>query len=387
MKEKILFVDDEDNLLSAVRRLFRNKYDLTIVHSPEIALEQIEIEQNYSVIVSDMKMPGMDGIEFLKLAKQKSPKSIRIMMTGNADQETARTAINESQVYKFISKPCSADEIEKVVSEAVQLYKTLNIERTLLEETLQGSVSLLSDILSLTAPDLFYQASEIQPSVEKLAQRFCPDEILQVKLAVLFSDLPIVVIPEELLKKAREANELTTDESHALYYSLDLSKSLLNRIPRLQKVSDIVFYQFKNIDGTGEPRNQSTSDIPIGSKIIRVCKDYYHIKKSGKSIIDTFKILNSRKGIYDPEILRAFAELIIKNEKTPDEKRIPRPIGLAELTQNQRLEAPIYTNNGLLLFAQGTILNRISIQRIINHSKITGIKEPIIISEIKRENV
>lgn len=386
MKDKILFVDDEDNLLSAVRRMFRNRFDLTFAHSPDVALTMLETEGPFSVVVSDMRMPGMNGIEFLALVKERAPNTVRIMMTGNSDQQTARTAINEGQVFRFLQKPCSTEEIEKVVVEAIGHYRILNFERTLLEETLQGSVSLLSDILSLTAPELFHQASGMQPLVEELAKTLAPEEVLQVKLASLFSDIAAVVVPPELLLKAREGVTLSTDESHALYYSLDLSRSLLSRIPRLQRVAELIFFQYKNFDGTGEPRNTETAEVPMGSRIIRTCKDYFHLKKQGLTIVDCFKTLNARGGIYDPRVLKSLAELILQKGKEPTERRITKSLTSAGFKAGQKLEEALFTVHGLLLFAAGTELSELSIRRILNHARITGIREPVLVSEVYVEN-
>jgi response regulator RpfG family c-di-GMP phosphodiesterase len=385
MKDKILFVDDDDNLLSAVRRMFRNRFDLTFAHSPDVALGMLQTEGPFSVVVSDMRMPGMNGIEFLGKVKEKAPNTVRIMMTGNSDQQTARTAINEGQVFRFLQKPCSTEEIEKVVIEAIGHARILNFERTLLEETLQGSVSLLSDILSLTAPELFHQASGIQQIVEDLAKKLAPAEVLQIKLASLFSDIAAVVVPSELLIKAREAVSLSVDESHALFYSLDLSRSLLSRIPRLQRVAELIFYQYKNFDGTGEPRNAEIADVPMGSRIIRVCKDYIHLKKQGLSIVDCFKTLTSRSGVYDPVVIKSLAELILQKGKEPAERRVSRSSLASDLEAGQRLEEALFTVHGLLLFAAGTELSELSIRRILNHAKITGVREPVLVSEIISE--
>ncbi len=386
MKEKILFLDDEDNLLAAVRRAFRGRFDLHFAHSPDVALSLLEKEGPFAVVVSDMRMPGMDGIEFLKVVKERSPNSVRIMMTGNSDQQTATDAINDGQVFRFLNKPCSTESIEKVIIEALGHYRILTFERTLLEETLQGSVSLLSDILSLTAPELFFQASDIQPLVESIALKLAPEEVLQVKLASLFSDIAVVVVPPELLIKAREGASLSADESHALYYSLDLSRSLLSRIPRLQRVAELIFYQYKNFDGSGEPRNLDVKEVPVGSRIIRTCKDYMHLKKTGLSTVECFKTLTLRKGTYDPIILKCLAEIVLKQGLETQTQRNLKRVGATGFEPNQRLEEALYTVNGLLLFAAGTTLTELSIRRILNHAKITGIQDKVLVSQIPMES-
>ena len=220
MKEKILLVDDEDNLLSAVKRQLKGKYEVCSAHSPTVALQIIAKEGPFAVIISDMRMPGMNGIEFLNESQKLSPGSIRMMLTGNSDQGTAANAINNSQIFRFLNKPCSTETIEKALSDAINQFRLEQVERSLLESTLQGSMQLLTDILSLVAPDLFHQATQVQHIAESLAKKLCPEEVLNIRLAALFSDIGAIAVPKELFTKVKEGETLSKDESHALFYAV-----------------------------------------------------------------------------------------------------------------------------------------------------------------------
>jgi len=107
MGEKILLVDDEANVLEAIQRQLRNRFDIKTAQSGEEALEVLRTSGPFSIIVSDMRMPGMDGVQLLTLVKDMYPDMVRIMLTGNADQETAAEAVNAGQIFRFLNKPCS----------------------------------------------------------------------------------------------------------------------------------------------------------------------------------------------------------------------------------------------------------------------------------------
>ena len=111
MDEKILFVDDEENILHAYKLALRKKYKVTTATSGQEALEVIERRGPFAVIVSDMKMPGMDGIELLKRTSEIAPDSVRVMLTGYAELQTAVEAVNSGNIFRFLTKPCPAEDI------------------------------------------------------------------------------------------------------------------------------------------------------------------------------------------------------------------------------------------------------------------------------------
>ncbi|HLK16109.1 MAG TPA: response regulator [Fimbriimonadaceae bacterium] len=120
-RNRVLFVDDEPNILAAFARQLRREVDLVTACGPEPGLEALASDFQFSVIVVDMQMPGMDGIEFLRRAESLQPNAVRIMLTGNADSETAERAMSEVSIFRFLRKPCSADELmDAIVAAGVE---------------------------------------------------------------------------------------------------------------------------------------------------------------------------------------------------------------------------------------------------------------------------
>jgi YesN/AraC family two-component response regulator len=126
--------------------------------SGQEAMGLLEDKTAYAVVISDMRMPGMDGIELLKRVKKASPDTVRIMLTGNADMQTAIEAINEGSIFRFLIKPCSKEMMGRTLTAALVQYRLVTAEKQLLEQTLSGCLQVLTEVLSLVNPAAFSRA-------------------------------------------------------------------------------------------------------------------------------------------------------------------------------------------------------------------------------------
>jgi DNA-binding NtrC family response regulator len=163
MSGKVLFVDDDPVLLKGLSRQFRKRFDLLIASGGEEALRFLSNREVIAVAVVDMRMPGIDGLELLRLMQKVAPNTIRIMLTGNADQQTAVDAINQGNVFRFYSKPCQYQQLGDGVDAALRQYELERSEHELVEKIVAGNTSVTSTSL-LDPTEL---ASEI---VSQLAQ-------------------------------------------------------------------------------------------------------------------------------------------------------------------------------------------------------------------------
>lgn len=123
-KQRVLVVDDDTNLLNGLRRQLRRKFDLEFVAGGQDAKARIESGEVFAVVVSDMQMPVVNGLELLGFIKDKSPSTVRIMLTGNADVETAKRAQDEADVFCYLNKPCGANELASTISDALEKHKS-----------------------------------------------------------------------------------------------------------------------------------------------------------------------------------------------------------------------------------------------------------------------
>ena len=141
MTEKILLVDDEPNVLQSMQRQLRKRFKIVVAESGFEALAALKNKGPFAVIVSDMRMPGMDGVQLLSEAKDIFPDTVRTMLTGNADQETASEAVNTGQIFCFLTQPCSTAVLATSFGLAVRQHTLLIAEKELLNDTVKGSVT------------------------------------------------------------------------------------------------------------------------------------------------------------------------------------------------------------------------------------------------------
>jgi CheY-like chemotaxis protein len=138
--EKILLVDDDSNILSALQRQFRNKFSITSANGGTEALQLIDSDGPFAVIVSDLHMPDLDGLRFLAQARQKLPNAIPLLLSGNADLHTALAALNEGRVFRFLTKPCPGEVFGAALQAALEKYRMDQVESQILEQNLGGDL-------------------------------------------------------------------------------------------------------------------------------------------------------------------------------------------------------------------------------------------------------
>ena len=152
MTDKTLFVDDEPNVLAACKRSLGRKVKITTATSGAEGLETIRKDGPFAVVLSDMRMPEMDGIQFICAVRQLAPDTVCMMLTGNSDQETAMNAVNRGQIFRFLTKPCPQEDLFAALEAGIKQYRLITAEKELLQKTLTGSIRALVDVLGLVNP-------------------------------------------------------------------------------------------------------------------------------------------------------------------------------------------------------------------------------------------
>jgi diguanylate cyclase (GGDEF)-like protein len=190
MNEKILLVDDEVNVLQAYRRAFHKRFKLHTASSGQEALDMITADGPYAVVVSDMRMPGMNGIELLQKLRTITPHTVRIMLTGNADQKTAVEAVNSGQVYRFLNKPCSIETMAEALQDALTLYDQTASERERNSQNAQA-VEELSKRLSHQARHDVLTGLHNRPAFEEALEQLLDAPPSATDHALIYLDLDL----------------------------------------------------------------------------------------------------------------------------------------------------------------------------------------------------
>ncbi|MCU7495718.1 MAG: response regulator [Ignavibacteria bacterium] len=375
MNYKILFVDDEKNVLSGYERNLRLRFEVVCSQS---ALEAVEIirkaEENkdpFAVVISDYRMPEMDGNKFLSLSRQIAPNSVRVMLTGYAEVHLAIEAVNEGNVFRFLTKPCSNEKLLLTLKAAAEQYRLIVAEKELLDKTLKGSIKVLVDILSIANPVAFSRAGNILKIAKRLSGNLDPDLKWQVEIAALLSQIGCIAVPEEILHKKRDGQTLSLKEKELFLSHPQVGKSLIKNIPRLEDIAESISFQFKKftaIDFKGDGRHEER--VAIIARILKHANDLNTLIEANRS---EAQVLAEFQTKYDSEF-----ETDLEIEKTDFEKNYaPKNLLLKQLLPGMILRHDIIDKNGLALVAQGQELSEAMILKLMSFAQLNRIIEPI----------
>jgi response regulator RpfG family c-di-GMP phosphodiesterase len=382
MDTKILFVDDEASILGAYPLLLGKQFTVETAVGGKAGLTALETIGPYAVVVADMQMPEMNGLEYLMQAEALAPDTVRIMLTGNLDQETVTNAVNKGHVFRFLNKPCPQPELVRTLNEALTHYRWVTGERELLEKTLAGSVKLLSDVLSLTDPTTFGQAQKVREYMRSYVVNQNNGHNWEFEIAAILSQVGLVAIPASVIHKVRQNLSLTGREKDMWARVPEIGADLVGNIPRLNSVSQIIRFQNKHFDGSGLPAEPiSGEEIPAGSRILKVLSDLLQLETSGTPTAKALAEMKQRNGWYDPSVLDSvFNCLNSQASSKNDANHGPIAIGLHELQIKHVLAANIVTAEGMLLISTGTEISRMMLEKLRNLAQLNVIKEPIYVA-------
>lgn len=320
----------------------------------------------------------MDGIEFLGKVKKRTPDTVRIMLTGNTDLNTAVSAVNEGSIFRFCTKPCPPDDLAEAIEAGLKQYDLITAERELLERTLAGSVKVLVDVLSLVDPAAFRQTQVLRKWVRKVARRMDLENVWELDIAAMLSPLGLITIPSEIMTRVRAGETLTALDEEIYSRAPEIGKNLVANIPRMKNLSEMIYYQNKGFDGSGFPGDWvAGKDIPQGARILKVLIDLATVTTTPDRA--AFDQLERRHSQYDPEIVAVVRACFVDQNGADAEAAEHSVVKLpvAELQPGCRLVSNIETEDGKLVLAAGSEISLAQIELLRNMQKIRRLKEPI----------
>ena len=401
----LLFVDDEPGILSSLRRLFRpHGYRILVAESGALGLAELE-KAPVDLVISDMRMPEMDGATFLKAVRQRWPDTVRILLTGYADVTSTVAAINEGEIYRYVSKPWDDNEIVNTVREALERYrlkqenlrltaltqsqneelKGLNasleqkvVERTAelrqalsfveqshgeLKKSFLTSVQVFAGLIELRSGPagsrLAGHGRRVADMARNLAQRLGMGdvEVQNIMLAGLLHDVGKMGLPDDLLGKA--FNTLSQDQRALVMKHPVIGQNILIAIDKFKDAAILVRHHHESFDGNGYPDRLAGMAIPQGSRILAVVNDYDSLQ-IGTLVQRPLRpeealafIADNRGKRYDPATVDAFLKLISETRKTvPTEV----PLRTMHLKPGMVVSRDLPHRDGYLLLAKGSVL-------------------------------
>lgn len=309
-RSRILCVDDEPNVLESLALNLNRRYDVDTATSGAAALELLQSGRSFAVIVSDMRMPGMDGATFLRHARACAPDVVRLLLTGHADLASVASAVNEGRIFRYLTKPCAPSELANAVEAAVEQHRLLTAERELLEKTLHGSIKVLTDMLTLTSPLAFGRANRIKVLVGEISTRLMPAQRWQIEVAGMLSQLYTITLTPETLEKVYWGLALETAEAAAVLRSRQITVDLLSNIPRVEVIHQMLVRHFE-VDGRASTSLtvEQESIASMGAAMLRVAMDFDLLEAQGHAAGPALDIMRMKAGRYAPAVLAALAEL------------------------------------------------------------------------------
>lgn len=347
-KSRVLLVDDDATVLSALMRQLRSRFEVSVATSGMEGLKAIADGGHFAVVVSDMRMPRMDGAAFLACVRQAAPESTRMLLTGSTDIEATTDAVNRGNIFRLLFKPCSPDALQDALDAAVAQHRLVMAERELLEQTLKGSVRALAEALALASPAAFGRAQRIKRLALELEGRVATRPSWALELAATLSQLGALSVPATIVEQAYLGEPLTDDEQLMLDRVPEMTERLLAAIPRLDPVLDILRLRARNFEGpTDGPRGEQ---IPLGARVLRLAADYEALEAQGLHATLAVAGLRARSGAYDPKLLDHLSTLRVGVERGPE----LREVGVSHLRTGMVLAADLKSVKGVLLLARGT---------------------------------
>lgn len=316
-KYKILIVDDEPDNLALLYRTLRGKYEIAKSTSPLAALEMLKLEQ-FHCILSDHKMPEMDGVEFLKHCYEISPDTMRLLVTAYSDAGILIDAINYAKIYRYIKKPYNPEELLLIVANALDYYQLKSDNNSLikdLKELFAGTVTAIVEALDAKDSYTLGRSRRVTYYAVKIARSLHLSDLTtgKIELAGLLHDIGMIGVSDDILSKVEK---LTVDEYNEIKKHVQHSVKILDDIKQLNDVVEIIKYHHEHYDGNGYPYGIKGEEIPLGSRIIAVADafDSMITPKVYRQYISPDDALHHIKNLagkqFDPVVVEHFEQIM-----------------------------------------------------------------------------
>jgi response regulator RpfG family c-di-GMP phosphodiesterase len=373
-RPRILCVDDEPNVLEGLSRTLRTLFIVETAIGGRLGLEILRAKGPFVVVTSDLRMPLMNGVEFLSRAREIAPDAVRVLLTGQGDMEAAIGAVNDGNIFRFLTKPCPTGVLVRSLMACAEQHRLLTAEKILLEQTLRGSIKALTDILALTNPAAFGRATRVERIVAEIMARFEISEHWPVEVAAMLSQIGYVTLPPGTQEKIYKGERLAQEEEAMVERVPQVVEQLLANIPRLELVREILRLYPREFAGANASGTATTGDaLPWGARALKIALDYDILESEAESNHDAIDILRGRIGWYDPAILEALADLCGRDKK----EVMVHELTLRDIVAGMLFGEDVKSAKGLLLIARGQEVTPSLLERVRNFSSELGIREPI----------
>lgn len=414
VQPRVLLVDDEENILNSLRRLLRGQpYDLVMANGGAQALQLFE-EQPFDLVVSDARMPGMDGATLLAEIHKRSPQCMSILLTGYADIQTITTAINEGQIYRYLSKPWNDEELMLAIRQALafqfaerererlqQLTQEQNKQLAALNESLEKRVQARTAELQQTADMLDLAYDELRRSYVLSTEVFSllvnqrlprekqtnqqiiaiirafasdmgmpEDQARDLSMAAALYNIGKLSLPDSILVSPADLMHGKDRDLYRRYPAQ--SESVLMALEPLHDAAKLIRHHQERWDGSGFPDHLRGNDIPLGSRMLKLAVDFVELQcglvlERRLNRDEALLLIGKYAGrLYDPELIERFTHICasVMPDITLGDPLV-RAVDTRQLEPGMVLARNLHADNGMLLLNEGKVLSELLIRKLI----------------------
>jgi response regulator RpfG family c-di-GMP phosphodiesterase len=356
---RVLCVDDDPRVVEGLSLHLRKDYQVLTALSGTQALERLKEAGGAAVVISDMRMPGMDGAALLKHVMHLYPDATRILLTGEPGRDSAVSAVNTAHVFRFLLKPCPPDQLKAAVEDGVIQHRLVIAERSVLKETLIGCIKALVDVLAITSPAAFGRASRVKRLAMGLAARLDCQHFWQLEAAAMLSQIGYLSLPEELAEKLHCGEPLSPAEQTLAGRVPEVVNALLENIPRLEPVIQIV----TALNWTDEQiARLGDGTIGLGARILGLVLEYDSLTSRGGAASEAIQTLRCRTARFGAELVEKFAAYVGAATIGAELRELP----LKAVKPGMVIMQDVRTPRGLLFVARGFEVTNVFLERIRN---------------------
>jgi DNA-binding NarL/FixJ family response regulator len=368
----LLCVDDEPLILEGLERTLGQSFQVITRTKPLEALALLEKrEHDFVAIISDMRMPLMDGARFLAKAAEIAPDATRVLLTGHAELSAAVAAVNTGRIFRFLCKPCAPSELLGAIEAAADQHRLRHLEKEFFEQTLTGSVRLLAEVLMLVSPRMFTRTQRIRAYVVFMAQRLARPDVWRFELAACMSMIGCVSLPEDTVVRALNGGSLEEHELRAFAEHPLTAHRLLAKIPRFEDIAEMIRLQAEL--PLAPSLTPPSPEVALGARLLRVARRVERLVSEGATEANACARLLSNDDLASDadllEILAAF-ELHARSGELKE-------LRASELTSQMCAERDIKTRSGAIVAPAGKQLTQLLLERIQRFSRAGLLSEPI----------
>jgi response regulator RpfG family c-di-GMP phosphodiesterase len=343
---RILCVDDEERVLEGLVLHLRKDYEVLTASSGEQALHKLREAGGVAVVVSDMRMPKMDGAALLQQVRQSFPAATRILLTGDPGRDAAVNAVNKGQIFRYLTKPCPPADLKAAIEAGVMQHRLINAERAVLQETLLGCIQALIDVLAITNPVAFGRATRVKRLATELAEGRGHTGFWQLSAAAMVSQIGYISLPAELVEKMYYGERLTPEEKVLASGVPQVATRLLEHIPRLEPVIQVL----AALNSTDEQLARlGEGTIGTAARILGLVLAYDELTAQGKSTVEAIQTLRPQGARFGVPLIDTLAQHVGAPATSEEIREMP----LRQVKPGMTIMQDIRTSMGTLLVPKG----------------------------------